>query len=73
MLPALGAAWGCNGEGFKGRPMRDHAEGPLGLPFYEDSVLDDLNLIRYGVIFIIEILYTVLKLNSISKKVLKMT
>ena len=23
---------GCNGEGFKGRPMRDHAEGPLGLP-----------------------------------------
>ena len=32
-LPALGAAWGCNGEGFKGRPMRDHAEGPLGLPF----------------------------------------
>ncbi len=32
MLPALGAAWGCNGEGFKGRPMRDHAEGPLGLP-----------------------------------------
>ncbi len=32
MLPALGAAWGCNGEEFKGRPMRDHAEGPLGLP-----------------------------------------
>ena len=32
MLPALGAAWGCNGEGFKGRPIRDHAEGPLGLP-----------------------------------------
>ncbi len=33
MLPALGAAWGCNGEGgARGSPIRDHAEGPLGLP-----------------------------------------
>ena len=45
MLSAKEPLVGCNGEGFKGRPMRDHAEGPLGLPLRRSHQLDDNHLI----------------------------
>ncbi|EEI86415.1 hypothetical protein HMPREF0072_1049 [Anaerococcus lactolyticus ATCC 51172] len=40
---AQGAARGCSREGFKGRRVRDPAEGPLGLPFERRGHVNDLN------------------------------